>query len=80
MASGAIKSCERCSWSGGADALLLMSADWAGRVACRRRIGYDNFKSSVRERRRHDAYMKVWRVMARWGQAAQNRPQESSHT
>lgn len=30
-----------------------------------RRISYDNFKNSVRERRCHDAYMDVWSVMAR---------------
>ena len=38
-------------------------------VAARvRAIGYDNFKDSVRERGRHDVYMDVWSVMARWGQ------------
>ena len=30
-------------------------------------IGYDNFKNSVKEKRRHDTYMKVWEVMWRWG-------------
>jgi hypothetical protein len=34
-----------------------------------REIGYDNFKDSVRERGRHDAYMDVWSVLARWGRA-----------
>jgi len=33
-----------------------------------RTIGYNNFKKSVRERGRHDAYMRVWEVMRRWGQ------------
>jgi hypothetical protein len=33
-----------------------------------RGIAYDNFKNSVRERGRHDAYMSVWNVMSRWGQ------------
>ncbi len=32
-----------------------------------RGIGYDNFKNSVRDRSRHDAYMRVWNEMAQWG-------------
>ena len=32
-------------------------------------ITYDNFKSSVREHSRHDAYMEVWNAMHRWGLA-----------
>ena len=36
-----------------------------------RGIGYPNFKDSVRERSRHDAYMDVWSVMARWGRRSQ---------
>jgi hypothetical protein len=35
-----------------------------------RGISYDNFKNSVRERGRHDAYMRVWDAMWRWGHAA----------
>ena len=30
-------------------------------------IDYGNFKDSVEERGRHDAYFKVWEVMADWG-------------
>jgi len=30
-------------------------------------ITYDNFKNSVREHSRHDAYMEIWGVMNRWG-------------
>ena len=30
-------------------------------------IVYPNFKDSVRERGRHDAYMRVWDVMWKWG-------------
>lgn len=29
-------------------------------------IEYSNFKSSVKERGRHDCYMAVWNVMYRW--------------
>jgi hypothetical protein len=36
-----------------------------------RGIGDPNFKDSVRERSRHDAYMDVWSVMARWGRRSQ---------
>ena len=32
-----------------------------------RAIDYGNFKDSVGEGPRHDAYIKVWRVMAKWG-------------
>jgi hypothetical protein len=32
-----------------------------------RGIGYDNFKNSVQEQGRHDAYLRVWDVMWRWG-------------
>lgn len=32
------------------------------------KIEYDNFKSSVAEKSRHDAYMAVWTEMWRWGQ------------
>lgn len=32
-----------------------------------RGIGYPNFKDSVRDKGRHDAYMGVWSVMATWG-------------
>lgn len=31
-----------------------------------RDIGYSNFKSSVKEQKRHDAYMGVWQVMYRY--------------
>ena len=31
-----------------------------------RGISYDNFKDSVRDRRRHDAYLGVWEVMYRF--------------
>lgn len=37
-------------------------------------IGYGNFKSSVHEQARHDAYLGVWSVMYRY-QEAQRRPQ-----
>lgn len=39
----------------------------AGRV---RAIDYGNFKDSVPDRARHDAYLRVWDVMRRWGQGA----------
>lgn len=32
-----------------------------------RRISYGNFKDSVKDDPRHDAYFKVWEVMADWG-------------
>ena len=32
-----------------------------------RGIGYGNFKGSVKDRPRHDAYTGVWTVMGRWG-------------
>lgn len=34
-------------------------------VAAVDEIDYENFKGSVQDRRRHDAYMRVWSVMAR---------------
>jgi len=50
-----------------ADEVALVVAD---RV---RGIGYDNFKDSVPKGGRHDAYMRVWDVMWRWGRAARAR-------
>ena len=29
-------------------------------------ISYSNFKGSVRDHRRHDAYLDIWRVMYEW--------------
>lgn len=37
----------------------------AGRIKA---IDYDNFKNSVSEKERHDAYMAVWERMWEWGQ------------
>jgi len=39
----------------------------AARVAA---IDYRNFKGSVADQPRHDAYMKVWEVMWQWGKRA----------
>ena len=37
-------------------------------VACRiESISYGNFKNSVKDRARHDAYMNVWETLWRWG-------------
>jgi len=30
-------------------------------------IDYGNFKDSVKERSRHDAYLEIWTTMMRWG-------------
>lgn len=38
----------------------------AAMIAEVRRIDYFNFKSSVQDVRRHDAYLDVWVTMARW--------------
>ena len=35
-----------------------------------RSVTYDNFKDSVREADRHDAYFEVWATMVAWGKGA----------
>lgn len=39
-----------------------------------RRIDYTNFKNSVVDQRRHDAYLDVWTRMDRWGRKTDWRP------
>jgi hypothetical protein len=49
--------------------VTVPKAELAVRLAARvEAIDYDNFKNSVPERRRHDAYMDVWSAMRRFEQ------------
>jgi hypothetical protein len=49
--------------------VTVPKAELAVRLAARvEAIDYDNFKGSVPEQRRHDAYMDVWSAMRRFEQ------------